>query len=82
MAIGLTLAGCIFAAGALTGASINPARTLGLALTAGDLTCVLPYFVGLFGGGAVAGVFHGYLLPGDPSSDQQPDFPVTEENQR
>jgi glycerol uptake facilitator-like aquaporin len=82
VAIGLTLAACIFAAGGLTGASVNPARTLGPALAAGDLSYTLPYFVGLFGGGAAAGAFHGYLLPADPISQQEPDFPVTEANQR
>ena len=48
LAIGLTLAACIFAAGGMTGASVNPARTLGPALVAGELAYVLPYFVGLF----------------------------------
>lgn len=62
LAIGLTLAACIFAAGGMTGASVNPARTLGPALTAGDLSYVLPYFVGLFAGAAIAGGIHGYVL--------------------
>jgi len=29
---------------------------------AGELDYVLPYFVGLFGGGALAGVFHTFVL--------------------
>ncbi|MEL6309431.1 MAG: aquaporin [Chloroflexota bacterium] len=62
LAIGLTLAALIFATGAMSGASINPARTLGPALVAGELDYVLPYFVGLFAGGAVAGTIHGYVL--------------------
>jgi aquaporin Z len=62
LAIGLTLAACIFAAGGMTGGSVNPARTLGPALAAGDLSYVLPYFVGFFAGGAIAGGVHGYLL--------------------
>ena len=65
LAIGLTLAALIFATGGLTGASVNPARTLGPALVAGDLSYVVPYHVGLFAGGSVAGVVHGYVLTPD-----------------
>lgn len=62
IAIGFTLAALICATGMFTGASINPARTLGPALIAGDLSYVVPYFVGLFAGGAVGGLVHGYVL--------------------
>lgn len=62
VAIGLTLAVCIFAGGALTGASLNPARTLGPALIAGDLSYVPAYFIGIFGGGIVGGLFHARVL--------------------
>jgi aquaporin Z len=62
LAIGLTLAALIFATGAMTGASVNPARTLGPALVAGNFDYLLPYFVGLFAGGAIAGAVHGYVL--------------------
>ena len=65
LAIGLTLAACIFATGGMTGASVNPARTLGPALAAGDFAYVIPYFVGLFAGGAIAGGVHGYILTPD-----------------
>ena len=61
-AIGLTLAASIFAGGSATGASLNPARTLGPALTAGDASYLLPYLVGIFGGGAVGGLVHAYVL--------------------
>lgn len=67
LAIGLTLAALIFATGGMTGASVNPARTLGPALVAGDLSYVIPYFIGLFAGGAIAGGVHGYILT--PDSD-------------
>lgn len=67
VAIGFTLAASIFAGGALTGASLNPARTLGPALAAGDLSYVLPYFVGIFGGGIVAGLVHSYVLQDNPT---------------
>lgn len=65
LAIGLTLAACIFATGGMTGASVNPARTLGPALVAGDFSYLMPYLVGLFAGGAVAGAVHGYVLTPD-----------------
>ena len=82
LAIGLTLAACIFATGAMTGASVNPARTLGPALVAGNLDYVLPYLVGLFAGGAIAGGVHGYVLLPEPVSKQKPDYPLTEADQR
>lgn len=62
IAIGLTLAACIFAAGPFTGASLNPARTLGPALASGDLSYIIPYFVGIFGGGALAALVQTYLM--------------------
>jgi MIP family channel proteins len=58
LAIGLTLAGCILAGGTYTGASLNPMRTLGPALVAGDLSYVLPYLIGIFAGGIVGGLLH------------------------
>ena len=62
IAIGLTLAACIFAGGPFTGASLNPARTLGPALASGNLSYVIPYFVGIFGGGALASLVQTYLV--------------------
>lgn len=56
--IGFTFAGCVLFGSPLTGASLNPARTLGPALLAEntqDLGEVLVYFIGIFGGGALAG---------------------------
>jgi MIP family channel proteins len=58
LAIGFTLAGSILAAGTLTGASLNPARTLGPQLVAGDFSYFVPYMIGIFGGGIVAGLLH------------------------
>jgi len=64
--IGLTLAASIFAGGPATGASLNPSRTLGPALIAGDTSYLIPYLIGIFGGGIIAGLVHGYVLnPGD-----------------
>lgn len=62
LAIGLTLAGAILAGGPFTGASLNPARTLGPALVAGDFSYILPYFVGMFAGGIIAGLVNAYVL--------------------
>jgi MIP family channel proteins len=59
--IGLTLAACIVLGGPLTGASVNPARTLGPAFLAEDvqdLGEVFTYMIGLFTGGAAAGLLH------------------------
>lgn len=58
LAIGLTLAGSILAGGTYTGASLNPARTLGPQLVAGDFSYFVPYMIGIFGGGIVAGLLH------------------------
>jgi MIP family channel proteins len=69
IAIGLTLAGAILAGGVYTGASLNPARTLGPALVAGDLSYVIPYFIGTFGGGILGGLFHAYVL--NTNTDKQ-----------
>lgn len=63
VAIGFTLAASILAGGVPTGASLNPARTLGPALVAGDTAYLIPYFIGLFAGGAIGGLVHAYVLP-------------------
>jgi aquaporin Z len=65
IAIGFTLAACILAGGYYTGASLNPARTLGPALASGDLSYVLPYTVAQIIAGAAAGAIHSFLLPKD-----------------
>lgn len=59
--IGLTLSAIILAIGAYSGASLNPARTLGPALAAGNLSYVPAYFIGIFAGAILAGLFNGYL---------------------
>lgn len=68
VAIGLTLVALIAAFGVYTGTSVNPARTLGPALVAGSMNHVLPYFVGIFSGGALAGLFNGYVLTPDKTN--------------
>ncbi len=65
VAIGLTLAASIFAGGPATGASLNPSRTLGPALIAGDTSYLIPYLIGIFGGGIIGGLVHGNILKPD-----------------
>lgn len=54
LAIGLTLAGMILFGGPLTGASLNPARTLGPALFTGTLSVFWIYLVGTAAGAGLA----------------------------
>jgi aquaporin Z len=64
IAIGLVLTMDILAGGPLTGASMNPARTLGPAVATGDLNYVWMYFVGpLAGGVAAALLYDKFFLP-------------------
>ncbi len=62
IAIGFTLAASILFAGPLTGGSLNPARTLGPGIVTGDLRDVVSYMLGIFAGGAVAGLVHTTLF--------------------
>jgi glycerol uptake facilitator-like aquaporin len=63
VAIGFTLAACILFGGPLTGGSLNPARTLGPGLVSGDTREIFAYLIGIFGGGALAGLVHTTLFP-------------------
>ena len=83
-AIGLTVAADILAIGPLTGASMNPARSLGPALASGILEGQLVYWVGPILGSIVAAVLydqlflrrgpelpmHGAIRPDDPLPPQ------------
>ncbi len=55
VAIGLTLVFCILMGGPLTGASLNPARSLGPAMATGNFNLLWLYFVGPVAGAVVAG---------------------------
>ncbi|MBE2182469.1 MAG: aquaporin [Anaerolineae bacterium] len=74
VAIGLMLAACIFAGGVFTGASLNPARTLGPALAAGNFSYVPMYLIGIFAGGIVAGLLNAFVLkpPSEPAAPPLP----------
>jgi len=62
LAIGLTLTFCILMGGPLTGASVNPARTLGPALATGNWNDFWLYVVGPVAGGAVAALLYRGVL--------------------
>ena len=68
IAIGFTLGASILFGGPLTGASLNPARTVGPAIVSGDFNDIIFYLIGIFGGGAVAGLVHTLLFPNPPAS--------------
>lgn len=62
LAIGMTLAFCILMGGPLTGASLNPARSLGPAVALADFGKLWIYFVGPLAGAAVAAVLYRSVL--------------------
>jgi len=63
--IGLTLAFDILAGGPLTGASVNPARSLGPALASGTWSAHWVYWVGPLLGGAIGGLLYNQVFLGD-----------------
>jgi MIP family channel proteins len=58
LAIGFTLVFCILMGGPLTGASLNPARTIGPALAAENFADLWVYLIGPSLGGIVAGLLY------------------------
>lgn len=64
VAIGLTLAFCILMGGPLTGASLNPARTIGPAVATGNFADLWVYVVGPVLGGVVAALLYDRVLKG------------------
>jgi aquaporin Z len=62
LAIGMTLAFSILMGGPLTGASLNPARTLGPAIASGQYTDIWVYLVGTPLGGALAAILYNSVL--------------------
>lgn len=62
LAIGLTLTFSILMGGPLTGASLNPARTLGPAVASGNFADLWVYFAGPLAGAAVAAVLYKRVL--------------------
>ena len=64
LAIGLTLTFCILMGGPLTGASVNPARTIGPAIAAGIFSDIWLYIVGPVVGGILAALLYNAKLKG------------------
>lgn len=62
LAIGLTLTFCILMGGPLTGASLNPARTLGPAVATGDFQNLWVYIVGPVVGAVLAALLYRGLM--------------------
>jgi MIP family channel proteins len=58
LAIGLTLTFCILMGGPLTGASLNPARSIGPALATGNFSNLWVYLLGPILGGVAAGLLY------------------------
>jgi MIP family channel proteins len=58
LAIGLTLAFCILMGGPLTGASLNPARSIGPAVASANFENLWVYLIGPALGGVLAGVLY------------------------
>lgn len=58
LAIGLTLVFCILMGGPLTGASLNPARSIGPALVLGDFSDIWVYLLGPLVGGVAGGLLY------------------------
>jgi MIP family channel proteins len=58
LAIGLTLVFAILMGGPLTGASLNPARSIGPALMLGDFSNIWVYLAGPVAGGVIAGLLY------------------------
>jgi aquaporin Z len=58
LAVGLTLVFCILMGGPLTGASLNPARTLGPAVVTGNFSDLWVYLIGPPLGAVVAGLLY------------------------
>ena len=61
-AIGLTIAANILAIGPLTGASMNPARSLGPAVASGIFEAQAVYWIGPIIGAVIAAVLYDYLF--------------------
>ena len=62
LAVGFALACGVFIAGPVTGGSLNPARTLGPMIVAGQFTAVCVYIVGPIIGSVLASVAYDRLV--------------------
>ncbi len=58
LAVGFALACGVLIAGPITGGSLNPARTLGPAIVAGEFTAIWAYILGPIAGGVLAALLY------------------------
>jgi MIP family channel proteins len=78
-AIGMTVTVCILMFGALTGGSVNPARTIGPAVAAGAYDGIAIYLVAQLVGGTIAGVLYRLFWARASASAQLETGPVPAE---
>jgi len=76
LSIGLCVAGIILYAGPLTGASLNPARTLGPSVLAGHFEHHWVYWFGPISGGLIGGLLYHHVFRVKVEKDEVPE-PVT-----
>lgn len=74
-AIGMTVAFCIMSFGAVTGASVNPARILGPAIGAERFTEAVPYMLVQFLGAATAALFYRFVFAAPIGNEQDTSGP-------
>jgi glycerol uptake facilitator protein/aquaporin Z/aquaporin NIP len=80
LAIGFTVAAGILAVGPVSGASFNPARTLGPALVSGQFTALWIYIVGPIVGGILAALlYESFIKRGSPPDVDDPEYGGTGE---
>lgn len=81
LAIGATLILGGLLIGSLTGASLNPARSLAPAILAGDFSNILTYLAGPFIGAAIAGFLGNVLFTADSQSSSGSSSNYNSQNQ-
>ncbi|XP_076912799.1 putative aquaporin TIP-type RB7-18C [Bidens hawaiensis] len=74
IAIGFIVGANILAAGPFSGGSMNPARSFGPAVVAGDLSQIWIYFLGPLIGGGLAGLIYGDIFIGSYTSVPAEDY--------
>ena len=71
IAIGATVAFLIMFGGPITGASLNPARSLGPAIVSGELSHILAYLIGPTAGAIGAVVLYDKFISSDKQTSEE-----------